>query len=347
MVKLLLFPISALWSLIMKFRRYFFNLKGRTSYKKPIIGVGNLCVGGSGKTPHVEYLIRLLSKDNNITTLSRGYGRLTKGFFFADSKSTVYQVGDEPLSYYKKYPSISVAVCEDRVLGINTILQKIPDTDVIILDDAYQHLSVKAGLNILLTDYYHIYPKDYVIPMGKLREPVSAAKEADIIIVTKCPKVLLPIEEQFIRENIQPQPHQKLYFSYIEFGQLQPLTKPAMQMNPALLRSVVSITGIANPYPFLEYIRERYSECQELTFPDHHRFSRADLEKAKQYFHRSLSRQVAIFTTEKDAVRLKADYLDDIVSQLPIFYLPIEVKFHARFKQDFENQIIDYVAKNK
>ncbi|MBO4581287.1 MAG: tetraacyldisaccharide 4'-kinase [Bacteroidales bacterium] len=345
-MKKLLFPVSFLWGCFMHLRRKYYNSKGRKSFDLPVICVGNLCMGGSGKTPHVEYLIRLLSMDRNVATLSRGYGRRSEGFLLADSRSTVYDVGDEPLSYYKKYPSVTVSVCEDRVAGINTLRSMLPETDVIILDDAYQHLSVKAGLNILLTDYYNIYPKDSVIPMGSLREWTSAASEADIIVITKTPKVMTVMDEALLRDLIKPLPHQRLYFSYIEFGNMIPLTEAAAQIPPDTIKSVVTLTGIANPYPLIEHLGSFY-EKDFLTFPDHHQFTVKDIEKVKLSLDRLLTHNKVVITTEKDAMRLMCSDLIEYVKPLPLFYIPIEVRMHNNCKHAFDKQILDYVEKNK
>lgn len=330
----------------MLLRRKYYNTKGRYTSSKPVIVVGNLCLGGSGKTPHVEYLIRMLSDKYSLATMSRGYGRRTKGFLLANSLSTVYDLGDEPLSYYKKYPAITVSVCEDRVKGIKTLLEKLPDTDVIIMDDAYQHLPLKAGLSILLTDYYNIYPKDKVFPAGKLRESKSAANEADIIVITKTPKVMTRLDEEFLVEQINPLPHQKVYFSYIEFGQLIPLTPVAAEIPLSTIKSIVSLTGIANPYPLTEYLSV-YFEKQHIICSDHHIFTPKDIAQVKSALDKLLTYNKAVITTEKDAVRLMSTELYEQIKDLPLFYLPIEVRMHAKYKEKFENQILEYVRGHK
>lgn len=222
----------------------------------------------------------------------------------------------------------------------------LPETDVIILDDAYQHLSVKAGLNILLTDYYNIYPKDSVIPMGSLREWTSAASEADIIVITKTPKVMTVMDEALLRDLIKPLPHQRLYFSYIEFGNMIPLTEAAAQIPPDTIKSVVTLTGIANPYPLIEHLGSFY-EKDFLTFPDHHQFTVKDIEKVKLSLDRLLTHNKVVITTEKDAMRLMCSDLIEYVKPLPLFYIPIEVRMHNNCKHAFDKQILDYVEKNK
>lgn len=332
----------------MYIRRSFYNNGRRIKYKEPVISVGNLCMGGSGKTPHTEYLIRLLSKNqHHPAVLSRGYGRKTKGFRFVDSNSTSKDVGDEPLLIHKKYSSIPVAVDKNRIKGLNHIFGKNPQTDVVILDDAYQYMPLKPGLSILLTDYYHNYTKDYVVPVGKLRERRSSAKDADIIIVTKSPKVIPTIEEKMFLEKINPLPHQTVYFSYIEFEKIMALTKKAEELSGDSIRSVVALSGIANPYPFLQYINEHYLEVQKLVFPDHHRFTSNDIQEMKKLVDRSMKKNCAVITTEKDAMRLIGSEFKEDIEKTPIFYIPIEVKFHQKYQEKFERQIRDYVDKNK
>jgi tetraacyldisaccharide 4'-kinase len=307
-------------------------------------------MGGSGKTPHIEYLIRLLEENHLIASvLSRGYGRKTKGFRFVDSLSSSKEVGDEPLLLYKKYTSIPlpVAVCKDRVEGLNKIYEKLPETNVVLLDDAYQHLLLKPGISILLTDYYHSYMQDYIFPAGNLREGKSAAKDADIIIVTKSPRVIPTIEEQIILNKINPLPHQKVYFSYIEFGKTLPLTQKAKEISFEDIRSAVAVCGIANPYPFLDYLKNSFTEKQQLVFSDHHQFTGKDIQKIYNCWDRSMQKNCAVLTTEKDAIRLLDGKLKKEVEMLPIFYVPIKVKFHRKYQEGFEEQILKYVSKNK
>jgi len=347
MLKFLLFPFAALWAIFMRIRRYFYNKGHRKTCEKPAICVGNLCMGGSGKTPHVEYLINLLKKNQfNIAMLSRGYGRKTKGFRFVDASSSSKSVGDEPLLLYKKHVDISVAVCVNRVEGMNKILEQKPETDVILLDDAYQYMPLRAGLSILLSDYYNRYTEDFVVPAGNLREGRSATKDADIIIITKSPKTIPTIEERIILDKIHPLPHQKVYFSYMEFGNITPLTSKAEKLPIDSIKSIVSVCGIANPYPFLEYMNHRFQEKQQIVFSDHHRFTKKDIEKIDKYFSRSVQKNCAVITTEKDAMRLLDSEWKKEIETLPIFYIPIEVKFHHKYKEEFEEQILQYVRKN-
>lgn len=345
MRKVFFYPISMIWSLITSIRRKYYNQEGkkrRVVFQKPVICVGNLCMGGAGKTPHTEYLIRLLSNTFQVAVLSRGYGRVTKKFLFADSLSSSLTIGDEPFLYYKKYPSIAVSVCENRVHGIRTILEKLPEIEVVLLDDAYQHLLVKAGLNILLTDYYHLYADDYVFPSGNLRESTQAAKEADIIVVTKSPLIISPLEERIILDKIKPLPHQQLIFSYIRYCKLEPLTTLAkMQIEDP--KSIVVVTGIHNSYPLIAYLREKYKDIQTYTCKDHHKYTASDINEIKRLLSRSISPHKAVITTEKDAVRFLEPHIKELVYDMPVYYMPIAVDVHSKYKCDFDKKILDYV----
>ena len=345
MFKFLLFPLAVFWAIFMQFRRNFYNNGRRVVYKKPTICVGNLCMGGSGKTPHVEYLVHLLKKHNfNVAILSRGYKRKTKGFRLADSTSTSKDVGDEPLLFYKKHEDIPIAVCKNRIEGIDKVMDIFPQTDIFLLDDAYQYLPLRPGLSILLSDYYKNYMNDFVVPVGRLREGVSAAKDADIIIITKSPKTMPTMEERMILNKINPLPHQKVYFSYIEFGTLTAFTQMAKNLPLDSVKSAVAVCGIANPYPFLEHVNRCFWEKQQLVFSDHHRFTKEDIEKIHKYFSRSVQKNCAVITTEKDAMRLLDSEFKKDIESLPIFYLPIEVKFHHNYKNKFEKQILEYMG---
>jgi len=347
MFRFLLFPISAGWASFMHFRRKFYAKGRRIESKIPTICIGNLCMGGSGKTPHVEYLINLLQEQYKTATLSRGYGRKTKGFLFADANSTSQDIGDEALLLYKKNPKTAVAVCENRVEGLRRISEEIPNIDIVILDDAYQYLKLKYGLSIILTDYYLSYPRDRVFPVGHLRENPSAAKEADIIIVTKSPQVVPDLDKHLFLNKIKPLSHQKIYFSYIEYEKLQPLTVAAQSINIETIRSVVSVSGIANPYLFLEYINRKYNEKQHLTFSDHHIFRKKDIEKMISFYNRAIMRNCVIITTEKDAMRLMSSEFWPQIAHLPVFSIPIKVKFHEKYRKEFENQIVKYANNRK
>jgi len=347
MVKFIFLPISVLWSIFMSIRRRFYNNGRRISYAKPTISVGNLCMGGSGKTPHIAYLVELLQKNNlKVAILSRGYKRKTKGFRFVNDLSSSKDVGDEPLLLYKRFDNVNVAVCKNRIEGLDNIFKHFPETDIVLLDDAYQYMPLRPKVSILLTDYYHSYTSDYVFPTGNLRECRSAAKDADIIIVTKSPATIPTLEEKMVLSKIKPLPHQKVYFSSIEFGTLTPITQKAKNIQSDNIQSAVAFCGIANPYPFLEYVNKRFSEKQTLVFSDHHNFKDSDIKKIYKYYDRSMRKNCAVITTEKDAIRLMDSEFKNEIEQLPVFYIPITVKFNNKYKHNFEEQIRQYVDKD-
>lgn len=310
----------------------------------PVISVGNLSMGGTGKTPHVEYLIRLLSDDHQVATLSRGYKRKTKGFILADDETTAKDIGDEPFQFKSKFKNIQVAVDEKRVNGIEKLEENNPNLDVILLDDAFQHRYVKPGLSILLTDFHNLYKQDYLFPSGSLREFRCGAHRADIIIVTKCASVLSPLTRTRINDELKPQPHQKLYFSYIEHGVFTAI--PGIKFIPDLKHKYASIllfAGIANSYPLEFYLKNLCIDLEILKFPDHHQYNDKDITRIVETFDRILSQNKIIVTTEKDAMRLLQPEFIKILKHYPVCYVPIEIKFHKEDKIKFDHQIINYV----
>ncbi len=348
--KLLLLPFAALYGVIVRIRHWMFNvgiLKSET-YNIPIIGVGNLSLGGTGKTPMVEFLIRILQDEYKIAVLSRGYGRNSKGFLIANQYSGHKDIGDEPMQYHNKFKiEVKVAVSEDRRIGISNLMQDDEKLDVILLDDSFQHRYVKPGLSILLTDFHNLYMEDYLIPAGNLRDVVSEAKRADIIIVTKTYKVLSPITRRRIKGILNPEENQSLYFSYIDYGQLTPLPGFEEIKAPKKISTIVMFCGIANSYPFQEYLRDLCVDLMVIDFPDHHTYSKKDLQLVAQTYNDAFTRNKIIITTEKDAMRLvKSEYIRELNS-LPVFYVPIEVKLHGLDQSNFSNQIKKYVRENK
>ncbi len=333
--KILGFPFALLWDIASRTRNYLFDEEIFTSqeFDLPVIGVGNLSMGGSGKTPHVEYLIQLLHDEYPVGVLSRGYKRKTNGYIFASTQSPAKQIGDEPLQYKLKFPDVAVAVSESRVLGIPQLLMDAPQTEVIILDDVFQHRQVKPGLQILLTDYHSMYVTDYIFPAGNLRETRSGAKRADIIIVTKCPANLSETEAERIREKIKPKEGQSLYFSTFFYGQPYSLTD-----NQKLLsdvdQEVLLVTGIAKPDYLEAYLKDTYSVVFSLNFSDHYSFQIDDLEKIQQAYQNLGESKKIIMMTEKDAVKW-IPFLKDIKEiNIPMYVQPIQVQF--LFGQDLE-----------
>ena len=348
--RIIFFPIALIYGFFVKLRHLLFNiglLKSET-YKIPIIGVGNLVLGGSGKTPHVEHLVRMLSDEFKIAILSRGYGRKSRGYVKADQYSKYEDIGDEPMQYYRKFQSnVVVAVDGNRRRGISNLLEDRNLHDVILMDDSFQHRYVKPGISILLTDVQKLYKQDYLLPVGKLRDTASEAKRADIIIVTKTNNVLSPITRRNIEAILKPEPHQKLYFSCIKYGNFTPLIEVNKGMIPKTINTILLFTGIANPYPLQEYVRDKCSELVAMDFPDHHNYRKADILAIRDKFNNLFTRKKIIITTEKDAMRLiNSPYLSGL-NNLPVFYLPIEMRIHDQDRESFRNQIIEYVRENK
>ena len=302
-LKILLFPVSFLYGIITFVRNWAFD-KGifkSTSFDFPVICVGNLCYGGTGKTPLIEYIIRILNSQNKkISTLSRGYGRKTRGFIIADEKCSSTHIGDEPCQFYNKFSEIIVAVDEKRVRGIEKLIGNIPGLEVVLLDDAFQHRKVKAGLSILLTDYYFLYTDDHLLPTGTLRELKSGADRADIIVVTKTPVVLSPITKKSIIDKLKTKPYQSVFFSQIKYGTLLPVGEDIMDItnHDKKFYTILLITGIANPYPLEEYLRRFCVELILKKYKDHHEYTNDDLEDIKETYKYILGKNKIIVTTE-------------------------------------------------
>jgi tetraacyldisaccharide 4'-kinase len=345
----LLYPLALLYGLIVLLRNklYDWGVLRSKCFDFPVISVGNLSIGGTGKTPHVEYLITLLKNDFNVATLSRGYKRNTKGYVEAKITSATDEIGDEAVQKKQKFTEVVVAVDESRVHGIRKLKSNHPKIDAIILDDAFQHRSVKPGLNILLTDFHKLYPEDYPLPMGSLREFKKGAGRADIIVVTKTPTTLSPITVRRIAGLIKPRENQNLCFSYIKYGQLTPA--PGLINPPELPNRVSTIlvfAGIANMYPLVDHLGKMADNLETLRFKDHHKYTTRDLSKIMETFENIFTKNKIIVTTEKDAMRLFFPNMPNILKDLPIFYIPIEIKIHRNFRKEFNDQIINYVTEN-
>ena len=301
-----LLPLSWLYGLGVRFRNQLFEigLLKQHDYDLPIISVGNITVGGSGKTPHVEHLIRLLKDKVKVAVLSRGYKRKSRGYVLAGDDSTAYDIGDESYQIKKKYNDIYVAVDKKRVNGINRITkdEQTADTDVILLDDAFQHRYVKPGINILLVDYHRLIIYDKLLPAGRLREPQSGKNRADIVIITKCPTDLKPMEFRVLTKAMNLYPYQSLFFTTIEYGELQPFntTDGKLALNKEYLASkhVLLLTGIASPKQIILDIKPHAKEITSLIFADHHRFKNKDAKKINMTFN-AIKGEKIIVTTEK------------------------------------------------
>ena len=320
------------------------------SYPLPVICVGNLAVGGTGKTPHTEYLIQLLQAEGlHVATLSRGYKRQTKGFLKATPQSTAEEIGDEPWQLKHNHPKTVVAVDEDRCHGIEQLLEEQhPYIDAIILDDAYQHRAVKAGLYILLTDYHRLYTEDMLLPAGRLREQKQGAERAQIVIVTKCPANLTDTDYETIRANLQLLPHQQLFFSTITYGEPMPVFKQAKALNAPIGEetSLLAVSGIAHPEPMTDYLRSLTPQVELLSYPDHHAFSNRDLQTIDEKFAKLPGKRL-IITTQKDAARLQglANKLSDSVKS-HLYALPIGISILRNQQENFNRNIIDYVRQD-
>ncbi|WP_139957837.1 tetraacyldisaccharide 4'-kinase [Flavicella sediminum] len=321
-LRILVFPISILYGIVVYFRNLFFDVGIYTSntFKTPIIAIGNLSMGGTGKSPQIEYLIKLLQQDFKVAVLSRGYKRASKGFVLANKQSTVEELGDEPFQFYSKFKNISVAVDADRTHGIGELLKQVHKPDVILLDDAYQHRKVKAGLYILLTTYDKLYADDFLLPTGTLRESRQGAKRAKIIIVTKCPKDIDTSEKERILNKIKPTEGQRVFFTNIKYADCliskeETIATAAISKNEVLL-----LTGIANPKPLLKHLDSLKVDYKHLNFPDHYNFTEKDIIEIQEKFKALTSKEKIILTTEKDYMRLQG--------KIPnLYYIGIETNF--------------------
>lgn len=330
----LLTPLSWIYGIVTGVRNWMFDSRiiKEEEFDIPIIGVGNLTVGGTGKTPHVEYIVSRLAADCKVAVLSRGYKRKTKGFVLANSNSTPEQIGDEPFQIFHKYGmKAKVAVCENRRKGIEELRRLFPDLDVIVLDDSFQHRWVKPRVSVLLTDYSRPFYKDKLLPLGRLRESRVQVNRADMVVVTKCPEDLLPINFRIMAKDLDLMKFQKLFFSRYEYGSLQPVFPDDAPYHASLGQldsgdGVLLLTGIAHPRYFVRHFRNYPFKTKVDHFPDHHDFSRADIESiAKRYESLPGSRKI-IVTTEKDAVRLMFNpYFPQSLKPFT-FYLPVTVK---------------------
>lgn len=345
-----LLPLSWIYGLVVNIRNWLFDkgvLKTHT-FPTPVICVGNLTVGGTGKTPHVEYLIRLLSPQMQVAVLSRGYKRKTKGYRLADEHSTAAEIGDEPYQMSRKFPQVHVAVDANRCEGITRLTNDnaTRDTQVVILDDAFQHRHVKPGLSILLTDYHRPITLDCLLPAGRLREPLKGKERADIVIVTKCPSDLSPMDMRVFIKALNLRPYQQLYFTSIAYGEPYPLwpSNNNKQGNHKA-QSVLLLTGIASPQAMMDELQGKCRTVTPLTFPDHHAFTPHDVRRINEAFA-SLPEPRVIITTEKDATRLQlAEGLSADVRR-HLYVWPIVVRFLNHQSASFNQKIESYVRKN-
>lgn len=339
---LLIFP-AAIYGLIVWLRNLMYDrgFLHDQHFHFPIINVGNLAAGGTGKTPHIEYLIKILKPHAHIATLSRGYKRKTTGYRVVETNSTIDEAGDEPLLFKLKNPDINVTVGEDRLLAIPQILQHIPGTEVILMDDAYQHRSVTPGLNILLTDYQRPFYNDNVLPLGYLRDTKSSYKRADIIIVTKCPTDISETKQEEIIQKIKPMPYQRVFFSAICYGQPYSFFNAGEKLTLHEKQHMGLITGIANETPMVQYLSGFTQNITLKKYPDHFRFTQTQIEEWIQM--QSKTPEMVWMTTEKDAVRLLEFATAMHEASFPLYVLPIEIEMIGKNKDKFDYYIKTYV----
>ncbi|MBS1624334.1 MAG: tetraacyldisaccharide 4'-kinase [Bacteroidetes bacterium] len=344
---ILLWPLARLYQFITDARNYLYDSKilKAASFELPVISVGNMSAGGTGKSPHIEYLIQLLKYNYQIGTLSRGYGRQSHGFQVAGPSATAALMGDEPMLFHVKHPEVLVAVAEERVIGIPRMVSMHAGLDVILLDDAYQHRAIRPGLSILLTEYDAPFWRDHLLPRGWLREARKHYHRADIIIVTKCPADLSDAEKQRIVAEIKPHGYQHIYFSHIEYGLLYPLFRTEQPQPTIDLRSseVLLVTGIASHEKLKKHLEQSVNTVYLSTFKDHHTYDIYDLERIRNIYHNMTGANKVIVTTEKDAVRLwpfRAWFLEN---NIPIFVQPIRVAFATGDGPQFDADIIKYI----
>jgi len=320
------------------------NILKTSKFGLPLICVGNLSVGGTGKSPMVEYLVEKLKLKYNVATLSRGYRRRTKGYALANPTTTALEIGDEPMQFHLKFPDVAVSVGEKRIEAIPQLLHDRPETNLIILDDAFQHRSITAGLNILLTDYHNLFTRDFYLPTGDLRDLKGSYKRAEIIVVTKCKPDLSVEEKKKIIDEIKPLKHQSIFFTAIEYGQLyhvQHKTTEELDEN----KEVLLVSGIANPRPLKNLVEEHCRAYQMMQYKDHHIFTIDDLNDIKQKFDDIEAKNKIILTTEKDAVRLFK--FQDQLSDLPIYVIPIRHHFLFDEGPKFDTCIYNFISQFK
>ena len=313
------------------------------------ICVGNLSVGGTGKTPHVEYLINLLKSECRIAILSRGYKRKSSGFVLATEKSIASDIGDEPLQYKTKNPDLIVAVDGNRVNGIKKLQELTESPKLVILDDAFQHRSLKCELNIVVSEYNNLYLNDMLMPAGMLRESKKGITRADIIIVSKTPDNTTAIDIRNLIKDIKPLAHQSLFFSWLKYGEIYGFQNPKETINTLddLFRyRIVLFTGIGNPSPMLTYLKEYGADVKHIQYPDHHTFTLQNIADIRDALDSFEVGNKIIITTEKDAMRLKGTDLEDITNTLPLYVLPIEIDFKDK-TEEFNQTILNYARTNK
>lgn len=343
-------PFALLFWIIIVLRNklYDWQLFHSRSFKVPTISVGNISVGGTGKSPTVEYLIRLLKDEFKISTLSRGYGRKSSGFIEASALSSPEEIGDEPTQFKQKFNEVNVVVDEDRSHALEKLEH---DYDTVILDDAFQHRKVKVGLQILLFDYNKVFDKDWMLPFGNLREPISGLNRADIILITKTPKIFSPMERRRVDSHLSNPYHKPIVFSYLKYGELKPLHDNFVRRELSSCdkkTQVLLITGIADATLLVNYLESfKLKITKHFKYTDHYNYTIADIEKWKSGYVSLQGDNKIIITTEKDAMRLLHPKFENLINEIPIYYLPIEAEIHEKDKEWFDNKVKEYVRTSK
>lgn len=353
--RIFLYPVSLLYGIVTGIRNFLYDsgIIPSVEFRFPVICVGNITVGGTGKTPHTEYLADLLSKQFKVAVLSRGYKRKSRGFRTVTSDMTVSDTGDEPLQIARKYPGVFVAVDRNRVKGVRKIMDLRPETEVIILDDGFQHRKITPGFSILLSDFDRLIIRDHMLPYGNLRESISNMRRADIILVTKAPIGITPIQRRLIVKEIDKAPYQNLYFTTIKYNPPVKLfnnnnTSPVIpDLSKLYGKGIVLVTGIANPHLLKDHLSKTAGELIHLDYSDHYRFREKDLDEIYRAFNSLKSSVRYVIITEKDSVRLKE--FTNIAEPLKsaIYYIPVGIHFLNDDVDEFNNLIIEYVRKNK
>ncbi len=340
--RILLLPFALLYWLGISIRNWLYkrNILKSASFGLPLICVGNLSVGGTGKSPMVEYLVLSLKDKFKVATLSRGYKRKTKGYALASESTTALEIGDEPMQFHQKFPDVPIAVGEQRIMAIPQLLHDKPQTQAIILDDAFQHRAIKAGLNILLTEYNNLFTRDFYLPTGDLRDLKSSYKRAEIIVVTKCKQDLSEAEKQKVIKEVNPFPDQLIFFTAIDYGQIYHISSNKLFTLEATTE-VLLVTGIANPRPLKKMLEEHSNSYHMLQYSDHHIFTIDDLNEIRQKFEKFESTNKIILTTEKDAVRL-IKFTNEI-AELPLYVIPVRHQFLFEEGGSFDKTVTDFI----
>ncbi len=358
LINILLFPFSLLYRAAVVMRNWLFNIGVLSSqrFDVPIISVGNITVGGTGKTPFTEYLIQLLQPKNRVGVLSRGYKRKSRGYVLASQNSSPREIGDEPCQIKNKFPKAIVAVDKNREEGIRNMLkEKEAKPDVIILDDAFQYREIEPDVSILLIDYNRPIMEDHLLPLGQLREPVKSKNRAHIVIVTKCPQDITPMDMRIMTKKLHLYPYQTLYFTTLAYGEPAPVFHQKTKQKTDFFNfnkkdyTLLALSGIASPAPFEEYLEGQGKEVIPLRFSDHHYFSQKDMAKIEKKFNdiATPDNNKIIITTEKDAVRLSNNPDFPQLLKNRIYYIPLTIRFLQEQEKSFNKQIYDYVGRRK